>query len=145
MFDLDLESRADDFRTRVWLPEPVPITLLENVPDLRNLLTALTDEDLVRAFQMNLHKGAVFEELLVDRLERLLLHWFFQWTRCGASAEDLVQDVYLKLWKKNWISTILRSDFSTPGAFANGSRWSAIAASSTGNIVFIRQRHCRLS
>lgn len=65
---------------------------------LTDLLAPMADESLAVAVQKNFLRKPAFEEWLVNRYEQPLLHWFHQ--RCGSweRAQDLTQELYVKLW-----------------------------------------------
>lgn len=66
--------------------------------ELADLLASMADESLALAVQKHFLRKPAFEEWLVNRYEQPLLRWFHQ--RCGSweRAQDLTQELYVKLW-----------------------------------------------
>lgn len=68
-----------------------------------------TDEQLIEEYLAG--SEAVFEQI-VERYLKRLYNFVFQLTRDGAAAEDIVQDVFVKVWK-NISSFNAEKKFST--------------------------------
>jgi len=100
------EALAQDLEQWIW---SLPATkLLEREADLlararsaevevAAVLAELADETLALAFQKGLLRRLVFQEWLVQRYERDLTRWFWEWTGDRELARDLTQEIYLKL------------------------------------------------
>jgi RNA polymerase sigma factor (sigma-70 family) len=65
--------------------------------NLAAVLAELSDEGLALAVKKNVFRKPAFEEWLVHRYERSLLRWFFRRTGNWDRAQDLTQQLYLKL------------------------------------------------
>jgi RNA polymerase sigma-70 factor (ECF subfamily) len=68
--------------------------------DLAALLEKLADETLALAVQKGFLRNLAFEEWVVNRYEKALFHWFHQRTGDAVRAQDMLQDLYLKLLSK---------------------------------------------
>jgi RNA polymerase sigma factor (sigma-70 family) len=78
--------------------EPVVRALIEAAGcDLADVLAEMPDESLALAVQKDFLRKPAFEEWLVNRYERDLLRWFYRRTGSMDRAQDLTQELYLKL------------------------------------------------
>jgi len=73
--------------------------------DLASLLAELPDETLVLAIQKTFLAKPAFEELLVNRHEQALRRWFTLQLGSIDCAEELIQELYLKLWAGRALAT----------------------------------------
>jgi RNA polymerase sigma factor (sigma-70 family) len=69
------------------------------------LLAEMADESLVLAIQKRFLRNLAFEELMVNRYEKVLLRWFGR--RLGGldRAQEFTQELYLKLLTNNTLGT----------------------------------------
>jgi RNA polymerase sigma-70 factor (ECF subfamily) len=90
-----------------------------NVP---GVLREMPDETLAVAVQKGFLRTEAFEEWLVNRYEKVLLRWFYSRTGNWENAQDLTQELYLKLLRKDpspaydpshlfspWLWTVVRN------------------------------------
>jgi RNA polymerase sigma factor (sigma-70 family) len=61
------------------------------------VLAEMADETLALAIQKRFLPNLAFEELMVNRQERSLLRWLYRGTANVEEAQDLLQNLYLKL------------------------------------------------
>jgi RNA polymerase sigma-70 factor, ECF subfamily len=73
--------------------------------DLPEVLAEMADETLVLAVQKGFLRQQAFEECLVNRYEPALLVWSFRRTGNLERAQDLVQELYVKLLTQSVLDT----------------------------------------
>jgi len=71
---------------------------------LAAVLAELSDESLAQTYRRALFRHEVFEELFVNRYERLLRGWFYKRTQNRDSMQELIQEFYVKLLTANTLA-----------------------------------------
>jgi RNA polymerase sigma-70 factor (ECF subfamily) len=126
-----LETLAAAVGEVIWTLPDTQVRAAE--PALRALLAAggwkvsgvlqeIPDETLAVAVQKEFLRKDAFEEWLVNRYEKALLRWFYSRTGNWENAQDLTQELYLKLLRKDpapaydpnhlfspWLWTVVRN------------------------------------